>query len=125
MAGTWEDDPKNWNRAFHSTKPSDVTVVHSQYWRSPHWSYEFQYFFEIAPNDELRKQLFTANKLRRLSGKDAANARADVFGNQPSWFAPGSLSRYEVWVFADEPDRSFKVLIDLETGHIFMNDYQV
>ena len=50
MAGTWEDDPGNWGRAFESTKPPDVAVVHSKYWRSAHWTYEFEYFFEIAPN---------------------------------------------------------------------------
>ena len=125
ISGTWDDHPKNWSRAFHSTKPPDVVVVHSRYWRSPHWSYEFQYFFEIAPNADLKNQLFTANKLRQVTGKDAVAARARVFGDAPSWFAPNSLASYEVWVFADEPGRNFKVLIDKASGHIFMNDYQV
>jgi hypothetical protein len=125
MSRTWEDDPKNWSRAFHSVKPPEVTVVHSKYWRSRHWSYEFQYFFEIAPNAELKDQLFTANKLREVTGNEAVEARARVFGDAPSWFAPGSVADYEVWVFADEPGRNFKVLIDKVSGHIFMNDYQV
>lgn len=125
MSGTWDDNPKNWGRAFHSTKPPEVVVVHSRYWRSPHWSYEFQYFFEIAPNADLKKQLFTANRLRQLTGKDAAEARARVFGDAPAWFAPKSLASYEVWVFADDPGRNFKLLIDKESGYIFMNDYQV
>jgi hypothetical protein len=66
MAGKWEDDPANWKRAFHFTKPPEVTVVHSLYWRSPHWSYEAGYFFEVAPNAGVEKQLFTQNKLRRV-----------------------------------------------------------
>jgi len=125
MSGTWDDDPKNWGRAFDSTKPPEVIVVHSRYWRSPHWSYEFQYFFEIAPNTELKRQLFIANKLREVTGNEAVEARAKVFGDAPAWFAPKSLAAYEVWVFADEPGRNFKVLIDKVSGHIFMNDYQV
>jgi hypothetical protein len=125
MSGTWDDDPKNWGRAFHSTKPPEVTVVHSRYWRSPHWSYEFQYFFEIAPNAELKHKLFTSNKLREVTGNEAVEARARVFGDAPSWFAPKRPAHYEVWVFADEPGRNFKVLIDKVSGHIFMNDYQV
>jgi hypothetical protein len=125
VSGTWDDDPKNWGRAFHSTKPPEVIVVHSRYWRSPHWSYEFQYFFEIAPNSELKHQLFTANKLREVTGNEAVEARARVFGDAPSWFAPKSLADYEVWVSADEPGRNFKVLIDRVSGHIFINDYQV
>ena len=28
-AGTWVDDPGNWSRAFQSTKPADVSVIHS------------------------------------------------------------------------------------------------
>jgi hypothetical protein len=125
MSGTWDDDPKNWGRTFQSTKPPQVTVVHSKYWRSPHWSYEFQYFFEIAPNAELKEQLFTANRLRQLTGAEAVEARGRVFGDAPSWFAPKSVESYETWVFADGPERNFKVLIDKVSGHIFMNDYQV
>ena len=125
MAGTWDDDPGNWGRAFQSTRPEDVLVVHSRYSRSPHWSYESQYFFEIAPNAQLKAQLFTANKLRRITGKEATQARENVFGGAPSWFAPKSVTEYEVWIFADEPERHFKVLIDKTSGHMFINDYQV
>jgi hypothetical protein len=125
MSGTWDDDPKNWSRAFRSAKPPDVLVVHSRYWRSPHWSYEFEYFFEIAPNAALKAQLFGANNLRQLTGKDAIEAQAKVFGAAPPWFAPKSLDSYEVWVFGDQPQSNFKLLIDRASGHMFMNDYQV
>ena len=123
VSGTWEDDPKNWTRAFQSTKPPDVLVVHSKYWRSPHWSYEFQYFFEIAPNADLKRQLFSANKLRRVTGADAAKARKNVSGNAPAWFAPKAIDHYEVWVFENEPDRNFRVLIDSASGQMFLHDY--
>ena len=125
MAGTWEDDPGNWNRAFRSTKPPDVTVVHSKYYRSPHWTYEFQYFFEIAPNTTFKTQLFAQNKLRLLTGKAATSVKSEAFGDAPSWFAPKDASAYEVWILAEEPDRKFKVLIDKTSGVIFLSDYQV
>jgi hypothetical protein len=125
MGGTWDDEPDNWGRAFQSTRPEDVIVVHSRYWRSPHWSYEFQYFFEIAPNTQLKAQLLTANNLRRIAGKKAAEVRENVFGCAPSWFAPKSVTDYEVWIFADEPERNFKVLIDKASGHMFISDYLV
>jgi hypothetical protein len=124
-AGTWEDDPGNWNRALRSTKPPDVTVVHSKYWRSPHWTYEFEYFFEIAPNTTLTKQLFAQNKLRQVSGDEAAQSKKNVFGDAPSWFAPKAVTEYEVWVFEDQPDRNFKILIDKKSGVMFLNDHQV
>ena len=125
MAGTWHDDPGNWQRAFQSKKPPDVTVVHSKYYRSPHWTYEFEYFFEIAPNATLKEQLFTKNKLRELTGNEATKAREDVPGDVPSWFSPKVASEYRIWVFDGEPDRHFKVMIDKTSGAMFLHDYQL
>jgi hypothetical protein len=125
MAGTWEDDPGNWDRAFQSTKPPDVTVVHSKYWRSAHWTYEFEYFFVIAPNRHLKDQLFAKSKMRQAAGDEATQIRKTAFSDVRSWFAPKGVTEYEVWVLEDEPDRSFKVLIDRKSGVMFLNDYQV
>jgi hypothetical protein len=125
MAGTWVDDPGNWSRAFHSTKPPDVTVVHSKYSRSPHFTFEFEYFFEIAPNTKLKEQLFSENKLRRLAGVEATKAKANVFGAVPAWFAPKAAGEYDTWVLEGEPNRNFKVLIDRTSGVMFLSDYQV
>ncbi len=124
-AGTRDDDPASWKGAFRSTKPPDVIVVHSRYWRSPHWTYEFQYFFEIAPNATFKERLFAQNKLRRITGDEAANAKGNVFGAAPDWFAPKAVTEYEVWVFADERVRTFKILIDRNSGHVFINEYLV
>lgn len=125
MAGSWEDDPQNWERAFRSTKPEDVVVRHSWYWRSPHWSYEFQYFFELAPSTELTEQLFTANELRQVTGDEALEVHRNVRGEVPAWFAPKSAAEYDIWVFGREPERNFKVLIDRRTGEMFLNDHQM
>lgn len=125
MAGTWEDDPKNWARAFQSEKPEDVLVVHSKYWRSPHWTYECAYSFEIQPTAELRQQLFTENRLRRLTTEEATNAKKLLGPGAPTWFAPDDIGRYEAWVYADLPQSNFKVFVDTETGHLFLNDYQL
>jgi hypothetical protein len=123
MAGTWEDDPGNWSRALHSTKPPDVRVIHSKYWRSAHWTYEFEYFFEIAPNQKLKEQLFRENKLRQLTGDQAGKVKN--FGTAPTWFAPKDVTEYEVWVFEGEPDHNFRVLIDKKSDVIFLSNFQV
>lgn len=60
-SGVWQDDPANWRRAFGTGQPSDAVVVHSFYWRSPHWTFEFEYFFHIRANDRLRARLLEAN----------------------------------------------------------------
>jgi hypothetical protein len=125
MAGTWEDDPKNWERAFHSTKPEEVVVVHSKYWRSPHWTYECAYSFEIDPTPEVKEKIFAQNKMRRLSAEAAAEARTRLGPKPPEWFAPKDTGRYEVWVYDDLPRSEFKMFVDTENGHIFWNDYQL
>jgi len=125
VSGTWEDDPGNWNRAFPSPKPDDVVVLHSKYWRSPHWTCEFAYFFEIQRNDEFRASLFTQNKLVRLEGADAANAMHNFFGEAPAWFPPKPAEEYEVWQYADEPKGNFRIFVDKQTGNLFLTDYQI
>jgi hypothetical protein len=124
-SGTWDDAPENWSRAFQSTKPADVVVVHSRYWRTPHWTYEAGYLFEIQPNAALREQLFRRNRLRALQDAEVAAATRPCVGACPVWFAPKALQEYEIWVYADEPDGSFMILIDKKLGTMFLGDCQV
>lgn len=124
-SGTWENDPDNWERAFRSRKPDDVVVLHSRYWRSAHWTYEFQYFFEIKRNDDLKDQLFTQNKLIRLYNEDAIEAMNDFFGERPVWFVPKDVDKYQVWVYEGETGSHFRVFVDKETGNLFLTDYRV
>jgi len=123
-SGTWEDDSGNWSRAFGSRQPSDVTVLHSKYWCSAHWTYEFQYFFEVAPNTRLRDELLKG-KLRQVSGEAASKARKDLVGDVPSWFAPLDVTDYELWVTEDSPDDHRMVLIDRKSGVMFLTNYLV
>jgi hypothetical protein len=124
-SGTWDDDPANWKKAFKSQKPDDVVVVHSQYWRTAHWSYEAGYMFEIASNARLREQFFKENRLSRMVGPAAAEAKEMCFRKCPSWFAPKAVEAYEVWGYSDEPKGNFRVLIDRTTGTMFLADFQV
>jgi hypothetical protein len=121
LSGRWEEDPKNWWRAFRSAKPGHVVVVHSLYWRSPHWTYEAGYAFEIKANQKFRDQLFRDNELRQVQERDTKS----LCFSCPAWFAPGALDRYDVWAYAKWPDSKFRVLVDKVTGNIFLTDYQV
>jgi len=124
-SGTWDDVPENWHRAFQSARPDDVVVVHSRYWRAPHWTYEAGYMFEVRPNTAFREQLFGQNRLRKLPEAEMAEATRPCFGACPSWFAPKPLKRYEIWAYTNDPNSNFRVLIDSETGNIFLADHQV
>lgn len=125
FSGNWEDDPDNWDRAFDTTKPDDVVVVHSQYWRAPHFTYEAGYLFEIAPNAAFRRQLFTESRLQKLEGTELDHEARPCSGNCPEWFAPKPLEAYEVWSYQDDPHSHLRILIDKSTGHLFLGDFQI
>jgi hypothetical protein len=124
-AGTWQDDAKNFQRIFRVSQPKDVTVVHSRFWRSPHWSYEFEYFVQIQRNENFKKRLFEHNKLKEPETEDERKRITDCFQEKPAWFIPKPLDQYEVWIYSDEPGSHFRVFIDRDTGDIFVSDWLV
>ena len=88
-AGTWEDDPKNWYRAFHEQPPAEVKVVHSKFWRSNHFTYEFMYYFEIKATPEWRDAFMEKRGLKRVSASVARSFRTNIHSDDtPAWFAP-------------------------------------
>jgi hypothetical protein len=117
--GSWNDDSRNWTRAFDTSKPPDVVVVHSTYSRFPHWSYEYEYYFHIAANADLSRQILGKNRLARV---DTAWARPL---NAPEWFAPKGFQQYETWAFTGDPQRAFRVLVDRSSGDLFITDQQL
>jgi len=64
-SGRWEDDPGHWRRAWGYSKPPDVVIIHSWYWRSAHWTREEAYFFQFKWHEELFEQLVNRNVMRR------------------------------------------------------------
>lgn len=121
-SGKWQDDSKNYQRIFGEPKPKDLTVVHSQFWRSPHWSYEFEYFVQVKRNDDFRRRLFEHNKLQRPND---GNRLTDFFQEKPAWFIPKPLEQYEIWIYSDETGSNFRIFIDRDTGDIFLSDWLV
>jgi len=122
-SGTWNDAPENWERAFHTQKPDDVVVLHSQFWQSSHFTSEFRYFFEIAAHQNLENQLLSENDLVEL--KDVQ--RWDVSGalqDAPEWFVSKSIDNYEIFRYRDKEGRKFFVFIDTENRNIYLTDYQ-
>src|SRR5690348_16867717 len=56
-AGRWDDDSQNWHRAFGGPVPNGWSILHSRYWRNPHWSYEAGYYFAANVSREERQAL--------------------------------------------------------------------
>ena len=122
-SGTWEDDPGNWRRAFRSNPPEYAVVVHSEYSRFPHFTYECEYYFELEPNEELKLELFSQNEMRSLDPSKLEPA-ISALGERPDWFVPGPAENYDGWVYGDEPTGNFHLFIERSTGKVFIADWQ-
>jgi hypothetical protein len=114
--GTWEDDPKNFKRAWGVPKPADVQMVHSWYWRSPHWTREEAYFFEFRKHDAFFQGFVSANSLERVFPTPTDLLQRFTFA-PPAWFLPKPLDAYETWS-AKRCDAW--LLRDKATGEIFI-----
>lgn len=117
-SGTWNDDSKNWERAFGEHIPTNIVVVHSRFWRSAHWTYEFAYYFEV--NGDVRKELLSDTNLVLLS-----KFEDDFFGEKPAWFAPEQIKDFEVWGYTNSPPSRFRLWVDKSGKRAFFTDYQL
>jgi hypothetical protein len=124
-SGTWKDDDGSWKRIFRVPKPADITVVHSWFWRSPHFTYEYEYYIQVQKQADLQKRLLTMNPMKQLSQDGELGVAAAWPQNRPTWFVPKPITHYEVWVYSNAPNSNFRLLIDRETGDLFLSDYQL
>jgi hypothetical protein len=124
-SGVWSDDKKNWKRIFRVDKPPNVEVLNSWFSRSPHWSYEYEYFIHIKRNDSFSNHLFGLNKMKRLESSEEISDAARFSQNKPEWFAPKLPGMYEIWIYESPPRGEFKVLVDKESGDLHLTDCQL
>ncbi len=124
-SGTWKDDGRNWKRIFRVPKPADITVVHSWFWRSPHFTYEYEYYFQVQKHGDLQKRLLTMNPMKQLTEDGELRKAAAWSQNRPTWFVPKPISHYQVWVYSNGPSSDFRLLIDREPGDLFLSDRQL
>jgi hypothetical protein len=111
VSGTWNDDPKNWKRAFGETRPSDgISIVRSWYMRTPHFTAEFAWFFELELSDKAKKELVENPDISKMSIASPEDLRSRIYQDRPSWFSPEPLSAYEV--FESKIDRDFLIFVE-------------
>lgn len=114
-AGVWEDDPKNWSRAFGADQPAEISVIHSKYWKSNHFTDEFAYFFEVQASPEWKNAFLKQLNVEPVPASKARGFRVNS-DLTPSWFTPDPIDAYEVW---DKPGHSGSVWITKTNGHMF------
>ena len=123
-SGTWEDDAHNWYRAFQREPPADITVVHSKYWRSDHWTDEYVYYFVVQATPEWRDKFLNSRKAQPVPADKARSFRdQEQIDLTPVWFAPDPVSDYEVW--DERPGYFGTIWINKSNGHIHFWDHKV
>ena len=123
-SGKWEDDPKNWERAWGNSKPDDIIMVHSWYYRSAHWTREEVYYFQFKWHEELFQRFIDANGMRKQIGglEEKRNPTSFCLG-KPAWFIPKPGPAYDLWECPPpDPDWDAPCLLfrDKATNEIFL-----
>ena len=73
-----------------------MTVVHSWYRRTAHFTREEVYYFEIVGHKEFAEAFAEVNDMATVTPETL-----EGFGfcfERPAWFAPELPSRYDMWV---------------------------
>jgi hypothetical protein len=118
--GTWVDDPGNFKRVFGFNLPDDVRVLHSYYWKSPHWTTEYSYFIAVQPSSKFVSGL-TANELMTVVNPDPR--LLESCGTRPPWFLPKPMGFYEAWF--PKTQMGYRVFRDKADGTLFVCDKQL
>lgn len=101
-----------------------MTVVHSWYWRSPHWSYEAAYIFELEITDPNLLNGFK-QALEPYTGQELDYPIDNFFATKPIWFIPSSLKEYDIWIEGTDMFSHYKLFIHRSTGRVYITDFQV
>jgi hypothetical protein len=118
--GTWVDDDRNFKRVFDFDKPQDVTVVHSYYWKSSHWSTEYRYFIALRPPLRFVERLTDA---KLMTPESPDEAMVSSCGDRPQWFLTEPLTNYQAWI--PKSDDRYRVFRDKTDGTVFVCDQRL
>ena len=111
-----EESEQAWQEAFSAPVPTDVVLLHGQYWRGMHWSGEHSWFFSMEPNKTFFEDFVSYNRLVEQVEPDAMRqVQLDMLFAPPAWFAPPGPA-YQIWRSED-----IFVIRDIDQGTIFLH----
>jgi len=116
--GTWVDDDGNFKRVFGFSKPPDVDVLHSYYWKSPHWSVEYRYFIALKVSAKFAAGLTSAELMIPVAPD--GTVLGSCGDKRPPWFLPKALTNYDVWI--PKAATGYRVFRDKADTTLFLCD---
>ena len=115
------DDSANFKRIFGFSKPPDVRVVHSYYWRSSHWTEEYRYFIALEASSRFFAGLTSSELMTAAAPAMALLNRCGA--ERPGWFLPKPLGAYEAWI--PKVTSGYRVFRDKMGGRLFVCDQRM
>jgi len=93
-SGTFKNDPETWNKVFGEDIPQEIEVVNSRFWKSGHWTYEFELFTKIKSNKKFITEYFIDHY--KLENRDVYSTL--FLEDIPNWFMKNDISKdFDVW----------------------------
>jgi len=94
-SGTFENDPQTWNKVFGENIPKDVKVLNSRFWKSAHWSYEFELYIEYNATKEFNSKYL----INRFNFNKTKTPMLNLMYEEekPSWFVPKEFDNYDIF----------------------------
>ncbi len=101
-----------------SASPTALKYSIACYWKSPHWTVEYNYFIALQPSQNFMVGL-TAPQIVTAAASD--ERLLDSCGDKrPPWFAPKPISNYEAWL--SKAGGGYRILRDKDDGTLFLCD---
>jgi hypothetical protein len=117
-SGTWIDDAGNWQRALHCEVPAGIEVVRSWVWRSPHWTTEYEWYFELSNDAGLAPAEIVGAGLRQPTAAEL-DAELGWLSSPPEWFAPLEPAAYDAWVASEPGHGHLLLLVERGSARVF------
>lgn len=94
-SGTFENDADTWIKVFGEDPPKEIQIINSRFWKSAHWSYEFELYAEFETSSDFVNSYF----LERFDFKETTEPKLDIgFSDEkPKWFVTNTFEHYSIY----------------------------
>lgn len=119
--GTYENDNSTWEKVFGEEKPNDVVLKNSFFWKSSHWTYEFEVFLEIEYNQKWLQKIVDEFQFELYEKSDAFSVC--YVNDKQKWFIPKTEDNYICLISKKHSEA--KIFVDKKTNVIYFTFNQL
>ena len=121
-SGTYNDDPETWNKVFGEDIPKEITVINSRFWKSAHFTFEFELYAKFETSRDFVEAYFIEHyKMVKTERPKLDIHFADA---KPEWFVNKSFDTYDI--YENEEHAAIMVLFcDTNSNTFYLHALQV